>query len=130
MAALRQNPLYRALRVDKMTLAALDVVLADHDSGRATQRVPVLRMLAASESELRSRAEALAAALREAQGGFAVETCPRRVGRGWRCGADAGPAHDTRGRLRPAARTRRPGRGAACGDPPVIVAIADGRVVL
>ena len=74
--ALRQNPLYRALRVDKMTLAALDVVLADHDSGRAAQRVPVLRMLAAGEPELRSRAEALAAALRAASGALAVETGP------------------------------------------------------
>ena len=44
--AMRRNPLYRALRVDKMTLAALDVVLADHEAGRASERIPVLRMLA------------------------------------------------------------------------------------
>jgi L-seryl-tRNA(Ser) seleniumtransferase len=61
---MRKNPLYRALRVDKMTLAALDVVLAEHERGRARERVPALRMLTASAEELGARAEALAAALR------------------------------------------------------------------
>ena len=130
VAALRQNPLYRALRVDKMTLAALDVVLADHDSGRATQRVPVLRMLAASESELRSRAEALAAALRETQGGFAVETCPGESV----VGGGAAPTLALPTTLVAVSDPRRgPDALAAalrCGDPPVIVRIADGRVVL
>ncbi len=62
--AMRRNPLYRALRVDKMTLAALDAVLAAHESGRAEEEVPVLRMLAAPAAAVRARAEAMAAALR------------------------------------------------------------------
>ena len=76
--AMRRNPLYRALRVDKMTLAALDVVLGDHDAGRAAENVPVLRMLKASKEELRRRAEALAEALAAAAPGFRFEPGPGR----------------------------------------------------
>ncbi|HEX9187308.1 MAG TPA: L-seryl-tRNA(Sec) selenium transferase, partial [Vicinamibacteria bacterium] len=60
---MRRNPLYRALRVDKMTLAALDATLLEHESGRAAERVPVLRMIHAPLEELRARASAFAAAL-------------------------------------------------------------------
>jgi L-seryl-tRNA(Ser) seleniumtransferase len=63
LAAARRNPLYRALRVDKMTLAALDSALAEHESGRALTRVPVLQMLVQTAAEVRRRCEALAAAL-------------------------------------------------------------------
>jgi len=60
VGALRQNPLYRALRVDKMTLAALQQVLVDHGSGLATERIPVLKMLSLSREQIRERAEAVA----------------------------------------------------------------------
>ena len=60
---MRRNPLYRALRVDKMTLAALDATLVEHESGRAAARVPVLRMLHAPLAEVRARAEAFAGAV-------------------------------------------------------------------
>ena len=60
---MRRNPLYRALRVDKMTLAALDATLVEHAAGRARERVPVLRMIHASREELRDRAGAFADAL-------------------------------------------------------------------
>ncbi len=56
--ALRRNPLYRALRVDKMTIAALDAVLAKHEAGRR-EDLPVPRMLALPASVVRERAEAL-----------------------------------------------------------------------
>jgi L-seryl-tRNA(Ser) seleniumtransferase len=62
--AMRRNPLYRALRVDKMTLAALDVVLGEHEAGRAARTVPVVRMLWSSAGELRARAQGLVDALR------------------------------------------------------------------
>ena len=62
--AMRKNPLYRALRVDKMTVAALDAVLAVHEAGQAALHVPVQRMLAATPGDIRRRAEALAAELR------------------------------------------------------------------
>jgi L-seryl-tRNA(Ser) seleniumtransferase len=71
--AMRRNPLYRALRVDKLTLAALDAVLADHGSGQAGARVPVLRMLEAPADELRRRASALAEALSRRAPGLELE---------------------------------------------------------
>jgi L-seryl-tRNA(Ser) seleniumtransferase len=56
---IRQNPLYRAVRVDKLTLATLESVLLSHLSGRLDD-IPVLRMLHATEDALRRRAESLA----------------------------------------------------------------------
>ncbi len=55
---MRRNPLYRALRVDKLTLAALDAVLADHDAGVVSQ-IPVLEMLSRNDATLTKRAAAL-----------------------------------------------------------------------
>ena len=42
---LRTHPLMRALRVDKLTLAALEATLLEHVTGRAAQSVPVIRMI-------------------------------------------------------------------------------------
>jgi L-seryl-tRNA(Ser) seleniumtransferase len=56
---MRRNPLYRALRVDKMTLAALDATLVEHAAGRAATTVPVLRMIGAPLETLRERAQRL-----------------------------------------------------------------------
>ena len=60
---MRSSPLARALRVDKMTLAALHWTLQAILEGRAMERIPVLRMLCAQPDELRSRAERLAKGL-------------------------------------------------------------------
>lgn len=70
--AMRRNPLYRALRVDKMTIAALDSVLADHERGDETA-VPVLRMLGASATEVGARAGALLETLRPLLPGVSFE---------------------------------------------------------
>ena len=60
---IRRHPLMRALRVDKMTYAALEATLAEYASGRAESTVPVRRMLAMSTDEIRERADRLAVAL-------------------------------------------------------------------
>jgi L-seryl-tRNA(Ser) seleniumtransferase len=65
---IRRHPLMRALRVDKMTYAALEATLAEYAAGRAAETVPVQRMLAMTSSHVRSRAERLAAALRRLPG--------------------------------------------------------------
>ncbi len=58
------NPLFRALRADKMTLAALEATLRLYlDDARLTQAVPVLGMLAQTKEELTKRARRLRTAL-------------------------------------------------------------------
>jgi L-seryl-tRNA(Ser) seleniumtransferase len=61
---IRKHPLMRALRVDKMTYAALEATLAEYAAGRAQTTVPVQRMLATTADEIRARADAVAAAIR------------------------------------------------------------------
>ena len=57
---LKSHPLTRAMRVDKMTLAALEATLDTYlDPKRAEQEIPTLRMLAADPALLRLRAESL-----------------------------------------------------------------------
>ncbi|MBV9358030.1 MAG: L-seryl-tRNA(Sec) selenium transferase [Chloroflexi bacterium] len=60
VASLRGHPLVRALRPDKVTLAALGATLGHYLRGEAIAMVPVWRMLAASLDALTSRARALA----------------------------------------------------------------------
>ena len=59
---IRRHPLMRALRVDKMTYAALEATLQGHLAGRV-EDVPVTRMIAATAAEIGVRAERLAATL-------------------------------------------------------------------
>jgi L-seryl-tRNA(Ser) seleniumtransferase len=63
IARLRVNPLLRALRVDKMTLAALGATLRLHRDGESRKRIPLYRMLAFTLDELRERAKAYLAAM-------------------------------------------------------------------
>jgi L-seryl-tRNA(Ser) seleniumtransferase len=60
---IRRHPLMRALRVDKMTYAALEATLLEHLRGEATIAVPVVRMIAMTSGEVERRALALTAAL-------------------------------------------------------------------
>lgn len=62
------HPLYRALRVDKMTLAALAATLDLYRAGRARQAVPVLRMLDRPADELARAAGRLARNVRRQVG--------------------------------------------------------------
>ena len=130
VAAMRKNPLYRALRVDKMTLAALDAVLLEHESGRARETVPVLAMLSLSPERIHERAQAFARAL-EAEGlGFAVAV----VAGASAVGGGAAPTLElptwlvnvTHAARRPhelLARLRE-------GDPPVLARVAEGALLL
>src|SRR5439155_11629938 len=62
---IEKDPLMRAFRLDKMTLAALEATLRLYlDEERAYQTVPILRLLGLTTGDLRPRAEALAGRLR------------------------------------------------------------------
>ena len=60
------HPLVRALRLDKMTLAALEATLLHYVTGEATREIPVWRMIAAALPELNRRAKRWAKAVGEA----------------------------------------------------------------
>ncbi len=60
-----RHPLMRALRIDKMTLAALETTLRHYQQGEATTHIPVWRMIALSERNLAQRAGTWAARLRD-----------------------------------------------------------------
>src|SRR5688572_18131031 len=55
--ALRRQPLYRALRPDKLVLAALEATLAAHYQGTALVDLPALSMIALSQDDVTKRAE-------------------------------------------------------------------------
>ena len=75
---LRRHPLHRALRIDKLGLAALEGTLLLYlEPEQALAEVPVLRMLRAEPSSIRARAERLASAV-----GGDVEETVGRVGGG------------------------------------------------
>lgn len=128
VARLRRNPLCRALRVDKLTLAALEATLALYrDPARARREIPTLRMLGLGAEELAARARAFADRLRAAD--IAATTLAGASAVGGGAYPDASlpttlvaldvevAADDVAERLR-------------AGTPPVVARIQDGRVVL
>ncbi len=83
---LRRNPLKRAMRLDKVMLAALEATLILYDDpARAVQRIPALRLLTRAAAEIAELARSLAPAYAAALGdGFAVsvEPCRSQIGSG------------------------------------------------
>jgi L-seryl-tRNA(Ser) seleniumtransferase len=112
---LRRHPLQRALRIDKLSLAALEGTLLLHLD--APERIPVLRTLAQDGATVRARAERLAAAT-----GGEVEETVGRVGGGalplaeipsFACSLEESLAEPLR-----------------AGEPPVIGVVRDGSLLL
>ena len=125
----RRHPLYRALRPDKLTLAALEATLALYrDPARAEAAIPVLAMLTAPLAALDQRARDLLARL--GTGPFEAEVidAASKVGGG----SYATEELPTRAvAIRP--RGKNPDAAAQAlrdGDPPVFVRIQDERLVL
>jgi L-seryl-tRNA(Ser) seleniumtransferase len=128
IARLRSNPLARALRVDKLTLAGLDWTLRALLEGRELE-IPVLRMLLAPRAELERRARQLATGLEEAgwKGASVVEAASA-------VGGGALPGLELEGavvRLDPGeGRAEQLAEGLRRGRPAVLVRIQRGAIVL
>ena len=128
IARVRKHPLMRALRVDKLTYAALEATLVEHLAGRAAETVPVIRMATMPLEAIAVRAEILATRLRA--GGFRAEVIDGTSTIGG--GSAAGSQLPTRlvalsfeGLSADALESRL-----RTLDPPVIARIQDDRVVL
>jgi L-seryl-tRNA(Ser) seleniumtransferase len=66
ISRMRSHPLARAVRIDKLTMAALDATLGLYrDAETAAREIPTLSMITSGVSEVRERATSIAASLRE-----------------------------------------------------------------
>jgi L-seryl-tRNA(Ser) seleniumtransferase len=126
IARLKRFPLTRALRVDKITLAGLQATLRHYLLGEATEKVPVWRMIAYEEKQIRRRARIWVRKLQSLD--LKVHSLPGRstVGGGSLPGETL-PTHlvalDVASPDAVAARLR-------AGDPPVITRIEGNCLVL
>lgn len=124
---MRRNPLFRALRCDKLTLAALEATLALYRDDRARSEIPVLRMLGADAASLRARAGDLASRLQAAGVDAEPMDAVSAVGGGAYPGVELpGAAVAVRSREGADQLARR----LRLGSPPVVGRIREGRLLL
>jgi L-seryl-tRNA(Ser) seleniumtransferase len=126
IAKLRTHPLMRALRPDKLTIAALVATVAAYRDGTALETLPVWRLISATPASLGRRAKALAARLDAAGIAASVIETASTVGGGSlpeETQPSRGVALSTASAARAVGALRR-------ADPPVIARIIDDRIVL
>ena len=127
VARMRSNSLFRALRVDKLTYAALEATLLayvkrDHDA------IPTLRMMRLTKEEIGRRAEEVAAHVRSSRIDVEVIDGESVIGGG------AAPSSVLPTRLLAVTRTDYSADELAArlraSDPPIVARVEDGRVLL
>src|SRR5438876_230039 len=127
IAALKREPFFRALRCDKLILTALQITVDLYLAGKSSE-LPVLAMLDITADELRVRAEALLAQIRDLPLHPAIGEGKAQIGGGSLPGAvipsitldlrpDKISVEDFASRLR-------------CGSPPIIGYVAGGKFTL
>ena len=128
---LAQNPLNRALRIDKLTVAALEATLYAYEAGDALETIPTLRMLTEAQSTIRRRARGLLRRLSpeiQARLGVALVDATSQVGGGALPTVELPTAAVALGtRERPAQNLDERLRN---GRPPVLGRVLDDRLLL
>ncbi len=127
IARIRKNPLLRALRVDKLTYAALEATLFDYASGPA-ESIPLIRMLQATAESIERRCREVLASLHSAQLIAEMVEVASVIGGGTAPSAQ----------IRSYAVSLRHSKLSAdellnqlrCCDPPIVARIAEERVLL
>jgi L-seryl-tRNA(Ser) seleniumtransferase len=121
IAKLRRHPLMRAIRPDKLTLAALGATLGAYVRGDAEHEIPVWRMISTPPEVLRGRAETLAARVGgktlEARSTVGGGSLPGQTQPSWAVALESNSASELAAKLRAA-------------NPPVVARIEDERVLL
>ena len=115
IAACRADPIARAVRADKLTLAALEATLALYrEPERARREIPVLRMLTEDLMTIKTRAQALGGELIEGDSEVGGGSFPGAQLRTWLAGF---PDEQLAEKLR-------------ANDPPIIARVAGSRMLL
>ena len=125
---LRKHPLYRALRSDKLRLAALEATLLAHRRDAAADEVPVVRMLALTKQEIELRAKGL---IEQTAGtGLELTLQPGESA----IGGGAGPTSNLPTMLvaltHPRMTAQEIERALRNASPPIISRISEGKVLL
>jgi L-seryl-tRNA(Ser) seleniumtransferase len=125
---LRKHPLYRALRSDKLRLAALEATLTAHRRDAASAEVPVIQMLSLSEDEIESRARRLIEEIGETALELTVQPGESAIGGG------AGPTSNLPTTLvavtHPRMTAQEIERLLRTSSPAIIGRISEGKVLL
>lgn len=127
---IRRNPLMRALRVDKLTYAALEATIAEYLAGRAMQSLPALKALFEPKESIDRRAAAFIERARAAAPGASFEAVDGDSVVG---GGSAPEARIPTTLVRVAVPELGPGaieRRLRLGNPPVIARIEEDRLLL
>ena len=126
VSAMRRHPLARALRADKLCLAALEATLNSYLEGTAEEDLPALRMVRAHISEIEQRARQLAEALKNEIPDLEIDVVPSVA----RSGGGTLPTYEI-----PSFAVRLGGTEAEAlaealrsGDPPVVGRVREGRL--
>ena len=122
---LKRHPLNRALRIDKLTVAALEATLELYRDGMS-DKVPARGLLLQPGGVLRQRSEALKVLLMshavqssvvETVGQVGGGSMPLAEPKSWACSIDRADPEETHQRLR-------------AGSPPVVARVSDGRLLI
>ncbi len=127
---LRKHPLYRALRSDKLRLAALEATLEAHQRSAGLFEIPVLNMLTMTQGEIESRAKLIINRLSQNNGALRATLLAGESAIGGGAGPTTAPptclialTHETLSALEIETRLRS-------SSSPVIARIADGKVLI
>lgn len=129
VSRLRKHPLYRALRSDKLRLAALEATLVSHQKDLAHVEVPVIQMLSLKADELEERARRVIEAVGES-GAIQLELLPGES----TIGGGAGPTSTLPTKLiaigHPDKSAQEIERQLRTASPLIIARISEGKVLL
>ena len=128
ISSMRRHPLARALRADKLCLAALEATLTSYLEGTALADLPTLRMLDTPAAKVEERAGSLAEELRRAAPGLEVDVAVSVA----RSGGGTLPTYEISSfavRLR-GEQPEALADALRSSDPPVVGRVSEGRVWL
>jgi L-seryl-tRNA(Ser) seleniumtransferase len=131
ISAMRRHPLARALRADKLCIAALEATLTAYLEETARKDLPTLKMLHASLEEMKEKADRLAERLAENAPNIAVDVVPSIA----RSGGGTLPLHEipsyaVRLESRSGDDTEAMSEKLRSADPPVVGRVGEGRLWL